>query len=201
MRIANHIRSYICLEACAKFDLEFDKSYIEIKLPKRVLQQNNDRDCGFYVLEHTRRFLADPVAFLQRVFRGRLATLFDVTVIRAQLAGEIIQDKQQQDLNDRDVTAQQDVIKRGEVTYGFEFLNQRQLGLQVDKALDTGREPRHSSNVGIGKAVVTKHAGVRAQNDVDGRLDTEVDLEGMDPQLHMDIKPTTPLHPDGQKNY
>jgi hypothetical protein len=37
MRVANHIRPYICLEACAKFDIEFNESCIEIKLPEQVL--------------------------------------------------------------------------------------------------------------------------------------------------------------------
>ena len=200
MRIANHIRSYICLEAGAKFDMELDESCIEIKLPKQVLQQNNDRDCGFYVLEHTRRFLADPVAFLQRVFRGRLATLFDVTMLRAQLAGGIIQDKQQQDLDDGDVAAQRDVMKSREVTYGSGFLNERHLGLQIDKGLDAeGGEPKHSLNLGDGEAVATKHIGVGAQKGVDGRLDAEVDLERMNPQQYVDINSTAPQHPDGKK--
>ena len=86
MRVANYIRTYICVEARSKFDMEFSESCIEMKLPKQVLQQNNDRDCGLCVLEHTRRFIADPATFLKRVLLGQLTTLLDVAMMRTQLA-------------------------------------------------------------------------------------------------------------------
>jgi hypothetical protein len=48
--------------------------------------------------------------------------VFDVAMMRAQLAGGIIQDKQQQDLDDGDVLTQRDVIDSGvEVTHGLGF--------------------------------------------------------------------------------
>jgi hypothetical protein len=178
MRVANHIRSYICLEACTKFDMEFDESCIEIKLPKQVLQQNNDTDCEFYVLEHARRFFADPAAFLQRIFRGQLAVAFDVAMMRAQLARGIIQDKQQQDLDG--------IINSGEVTHDLGLTITRSLASQIDKDLDA--EGGHSLNAGNDE-VVTKHIDVETQKGVDGMLDAEVNFEGLN----------SPRHPDGQK--
>jgi hypothetical protein len=188
MRVANHIRSYICLEACTKFDMEFDESCIEIKLPKQVLQQNNDTDCGFYVLEHARRFFADPAAFLQRIFRGQLAMTFDVAMMRAQLARGIIQDKQQQDLDS--------IIDSREVTHDPGLTIMRPLASQIDKDLDA--EGEHSLNAGNDE-VVTKHIDVETQKGVDGILDAEVNFEGLNPQQDVIVSFTTPRHPHGQK--
>jgi hypothetical protein len=108
---ANVVRSYICQEASVKFGIELDQSHIEIKPPRQVLLQENDTDCGLYVLEHTRRLVADPSAFIDRIFQGRLVTVFDVATMRAQIGNVIIQDKLEQDCDgNRDSGIQRDAI-------------------------------------------------------------------------------------------